>query len=308
MFTSEATTFPGPRRTLATRRWPLASLVALLAAIANAGWAADAPPLPGWYSKSGLSFVMTSGNSGTSTLGGKAEVKRLWTRSTFALGGSVVRAEASDPTRRAIGSPTDFRTETGPSVLKAAKYDVSSTFDRRVTDRLAWQVGGGFDRDRFSGVKGRTVGLVGATYLFANRKEFTLKSGLAATVTHQSEVVDDPTTKDTFAGLRLSADAERKFGANSAYVGGLAVDESLEDTADARVRFANALAVSMNRRLALQVGLLLLYDHQPSLVLLPLFSGSGVATGLTVPARAATLDTTFTVSVVVSFAPGAATP
>ena len=306
MFTRDPSIFPGRRRTPRIGRWPLASLVGLLA-VANPGWAADAPPPPGWYSKSGLSFVMTGGNSGTSTLGAKVEVKRLWPRSTFALGGSVVRAEASEPTRRAIGGPTDFRIETGPSVLKAAKYDVGSTFDRRLTDRLAWQVGGGFERDRFAGVKGRTLGLVGATYLLANRKEFTLKSGLAATVTHQSEVVDDPTTKDTFIGVRLSADAERKFGANSAYVGGLAVDESLEDTADARVRFASALAVSMNRRLALQVGLLLLYDHQPSLVLLPLFDGSGVATGLTVPARAATLDTTFTVSIVVSFAPRAAT-
>lgn len=118
----------------------------------------------------------------------------------------------------------------------------------------------------------------------------------------------DPTTKDTFAGLRLSADAERKLGANSTYVGGLAADENLQDTADLRVRFANALAVSMNRRLALQVGLLLLYDHQPSLVDLPLFDSAGSPTGLIVPARAATLDTTFTASVVVSFAPHAATP
>src|SRR5439155_1417855 len=83
----------------------------------------------------------------------------------------------------------------------------------------------------------------------------------------------------------LAVDTERKFGASTTYVGGLALDESLEDTADARVRFANALAVSMSRRLALQVGLLLLYDHQPSLVELALFDAAGVPTGLVVPAR-----------------------
>jgi len=280
----------------------------LLIAIAHGARSAYAPPPPGWYSKSGLSFVMTTGNSGTSTLGAKLEVKRLWPKATFALNGSVVRAEASEPSRRAVGRPTDFQVEDGPSVVKAAKYDANTTFDRRVTDRLAWQVGGAFERDRFSGLKSRTLGVAGISYLLANRKDFTLKSALGATITHQNEVVDDPTTKDTFVGLRLAVDTERKFGASTTYVGGLAVDESLEDTADARVRFANALAVAMNRRLALQVGLLLLYDHQPSLVLLPLFDGSGVATGLTVPARAATLDTTFTVSIVVSFARRAATP
>lgn len=120
--------------------------------------------------------------------------------------------------------------------------------------------------------------------------------------------MDDPATQNTFAGLRLTADAERTLGANSTYVGGLAVDESLQDTADLRVRFGNALAVSMSKRLALQAGLLLLYDHQPSLVELPLFDAQGTPSGLSVAGRAATLDTTFTVSVVPSFAPRAAAP
>ena len=41
---------------------------------------------------------------------------------------------------------------------------------------------------------------------------------------------------------------------------------------------------------------------------LPLFDERGIPTGLTASARAATLDTTVTVSVVVSFAPRATTP
>jgi hypothetical protein len=41
---------------------------------------------------------------------------------------------------------------------------------------------------------------------------------------------------------------------------------------------------------------------------LPLFDAQGTASGLTVAAPAATLDTTFTVSVVVSFAPKAPAP
>jgi putative salt-induced outer membrane protein YdiY len=280
----------------------------LLVGTADAGGAADPPPPPGWYSTSGLSFVMAAGNSRASTLGAKAEVKRLWPRATFTLAGSAVRADANDPPRRAVGSVGDFQIETGPRVAKAARYYASSVFDRRITDRLGWLAGAEFERDRFSGLKGRTLGLAGLSYLLANRKEFVLKTGLAATLTHQSEFVDDPLTRNTFAGLRLSADAERKLGANSTYVGGLAVDENIQDTDDLRVRFANALAVSMNKRLALQVGVLLLYDHQPSLVELPLFDPRGLPAGLSVAGEAATLDTTFTVSVVVSFAPRAATP
>jgi len=283
-------------------------LMGLVTASARLSHAADEPPPPGWYSTSGLSFVMAAGNSRASTLGAKAEVKRLWPRATLTLAGSAVRADANDPPRRAVGSAGDFQIETGPRVPKAARYNAGAAFDQRVTDRFGWTVGAEFERDRFSGLKGRTLGLAGLSYLLANRKEFVLKTGLGATLTHQSEIVDDPLTRNTFAGLRLSADAERKLGANSTYVGGLAVDESVQDTDDLRVRFGNALAVSMNKRLALQVGVLLLYDHQPSLVELALFDTGGTATGLSVATGAATLDTTFTVSVVVSFAPRSATP
>src|SRR5438876_3073380 len=90
---------------------------------AGPGRGADAPPPPGWYSTSGLSFVMAGGNSRASTLGAKAEVKRLWPRASFRLVGSAVRADANDPPRRAVGSPDDFRIEAGPRVPKAAKYD-----------------------------------------------------------------------------------------------------------------------------------------------------------------------------------------
>ena len=283
----------------------LATMAAGSAAVSGA---ADAPPPLGWYSTSGLSFVMAAGNSRASTLGARVEVKRLWSRAAFTVAGSAVRADANDPPRRAVGSTGDFQIETGPRVPKAAKYNATTAFDRRITDRFGWQTGAEFDRDRFSGLSSRTLGFAGVSYLLANRKDFALKTGLAATVAHQSELVDDPATKNTFAGLRLSADAERKLGANSTYVGGLAIDENLGDTADARVRFANALAVSMSKRLALQVGLLLLYDHQPSLVELPLFDAGGTPKGLSVAAPAATLDTTFTVSVVVSFAPRAEAP
>jgi hypothetical protein len=283
-------------------------LSGLLAGSGGVGRAADAPPPPGWYSSSGLSYVMAAGNSSASSLGFKAEVKRLWPKATFTFALAGVRAQAGDVPRRAVGSPDSFQIETGARVLKAEKYNAATAFDRRVTDRFGWTVGAEYDRDRFSGLNSRTLGLAGVSYLLANRKDLMLKAGVAATIAHQSEVVPDPSTKDTFAGLRLSADAERKLGASSTYVGGLAVDENLQDTADLRVRFGNALAVSMNKRLALQLGLLLLYDHQPSLVDLPLFAPAGTPTGLTVAARASTLDTTFTASVVVSFAPHAATP
>lgn len=283
-------------------------LAGLVAGTAGVSAAADAPPPLGWYSTSGLSYVRAGGNSGASTLGARVEVKRLWARSTFTLGGSAVRADANDPPRLAVEtSPGSFDFETGPRVPKAAKYNAITAFDRKVSDRFGWQTGAEFDRDRFSGLEGRTLGFAGVRYLLANRKDFVLKTGLAATLAHQSELVDDPESPNTFAGVRLTADAERKLGGNSTYVGGVAIDENAKETDDLRVRFSNALAVSMSKRLALQVGLLLLYDHLPSLVEVPILDAGGSRVGV-VSGPAATLDTTFTVSLVVSFAPRSPAP
>jgi hypothetical protein len=224
------------------------------------------------------------------------------------VGGAFVRASSSDPARRAVGTPEAFEVESGPTVLKAAKYTASGTFDHQITDRFGWEVGSEFLRDRFAGINSRILGLAGVRYLIANRKDFVFKTGLGATVMHESDVVEDPTVDDTSVGLRLSADLERKFGAASSYVGGVALDESLNNTDDLRLRFANTLAVSMTHKLALQVGLLLLYDHQPALVELPLFASDGSTAGIVVPARAATLDTTFTVSFVVAVSPPTSRP
>jgi hypothetical protein len=282
--------------------------VAALVAIATPALADDPPPPLGWYYTGGLSYVLSAGNSGASTLGAKVEVKRLWSKSTFTIGGSAIRSDANDPGRIAIGTPDDFEVENGPSVEKTAKYNARTAFDRRVSDRFGWQAGAEFDRDIFAGLEARNLAYAGASYLAAKGPAFTLKTGFGLTLTHQSDVVDDPATANTFAGLRLAADAEQKFGTSNSYIGGVAIDENLTDTEDLRVRFTNTLALTLSKRLALQVGLLLLYDNQPSLVDdLPLFDFDGAEIA-TVVAPAAKLDTTFTVSLVVNFAPKAPTP
>ena len=222
-----------------------ASVLALLAVAAPA-WADDPPPVLGWYYTGGLSYVLSAGNSGASTLGAKVDVKRLWSKSTFTIGASTIRSDANDPGRIAIGTPDDFEVENGPSVEKTAKSHAKAAFDHRVSDRLGWQAGAEFDRDIFAGLEARNLAYAGAGYVAAKGPAFTLKTGFGLTLTHQSDVVDDPETANTFAGLRLAADAEQKFGTSNSYVGGLAIDENLTDTEDLRVRFSNTLALTLS--------------------------------------------------------------
>ncbi len=108
-------------------------------------------------------------------------------------------------------------------------------------------------------------------YLFTepDSKGAQLKGALLATLTNQSEVVPDPSTDDTFVGLRAIVDFVVPFGpeGKSSFTSRLALDENLQTTDDFRSTWWNSLSVSMTDRFAMQVSLGVVYDNQPALSL-----------------------------------------
>ena len=60
------------------------------------------------------------------------------------------------------------------------------------------------------------------------------------------------------------------------FTSNLIVDENIQDTDDLRFNWQNGLAVAMNQRLALKVGVGLAYDNQPQLVEVALLSVNGI--------------------------------
>ncbi len=271
---------------------------------------AQAAEVPGWYSTADLSFVLSEGNTRTNTLGVSGDLTRNWLRTSWTTTASFVRTSVGEPTRRAVGnSAADAALENGPRVTKAEKLFADTNFLRRVTERFYWNVGGTFDRDRFAGLDSRVLAKAGVGYMWENRQDARFSTGVAATYTSQQDTVDDPETEDTFAGVQLNADGERRFGDTDqhVYASTLVVDQNLQDTDDLRFNWDNSLAVAMTRRLALQVGVVLAFDNLPQLVEFPLFvrTPQGLAeTSLRIPGRAEKLDTTATVSLVINLTPG----
>ena len=91
----------GSNSIVATSAGGQSLLAGLLMAAPHAGWAADAPPPPGWYSAGGLSFVMASGNSGASTLGAKAEEDARQVKGVVDVKNGIQIKEASADTDHA---------------------------------------------------------------------------------------------------------------------------------------------------------------------------------------------------------------
>jgi putative salt-induced outer membrane protein YdiY len=278
----------------------------LLAAVAALAGPASAATVPGWYSSTDLSFGMQRGNSKTLNAGLNANLTRQWLRTAWRTNGSFVRNDVSEPSRIAVGSTTNFVTDFGPTVTKSEKIFANSDLERRLTERFFWNVAGSFERDQFAGLDSRVLGALGVGYLWQKPDSSGLfRTGIAGTYTSQSETVEDPTTEDTFAGVRFTADGEKRFGdrLQNTFTSNLIVDENVQDTDDLRVNWQNSLAVSMSQRLALKMGVQLAFDNQPQLVdfdlLLP-----GVVQPVKVSAPAEKLDLGVTVSLVINFQPG----
>jgi hypothetical protein len=199
--------------------------------------------------------------------------------------------------------------ETGPRVTKAEKYFLNTEVRRRITERVYWNVGGTGERDQFAGLDYRITGVLGVGYIFTSpQSSGSFSAGIGATYTTQGETVDDPETEDEFFGVRLSANGEARFGEQkqNIFSSDLVVDENLQDTDDLRFNWMNAISVALtrNNRLAMKVGLQLTYDNQPQLVEFPIITPGGVDTGFVIAGPAEELDATFTVSLVINFAPG----
>jgi hypothetical protein len=284
----------------------------------RAGAKADDNPL-GWTARAALSYVGTGGNSEASTAGLKFGVSYNWTRTYFTITGGGLRANSTFVTRFAVG-PTqdDFSVVEAKDERKTAEnYFLDATLDHNLTKRFYWQAGAGFLRNTFAGIDSRLAARSGVGYVFTDpdSKGAQLKGALLATLTRQSEVVDDAGTDDAFLGLRGILDFATRFGPDgkSTFASRLALDENLQSTDDLRGTWWNSLGVAMTDRLGLQVSVSVFYDNLPALSLMERYESASGALPVA-PALGNVLvplgkwDREFAVSLVINLLPKKAVP
>ena len=286
-------------------------LVFAWSALSLAGWigagAQDKPSdTAGRFTDSAeFSYVATAGNSQTATLGFKNTLGRKWGKSAFELKAGGVRAQTTTRTRTAVGpDSTNFTVfESEDTALSAESYFLGGRYDRKLSLRVFWFGGGGWSRNRFSGIQNRYEAAGGVGNIWADSDRVKFRTDYALSYTREDDVVASPGVKDSFAGFRFSWKLERKIGDTTTYGNELILDENLDDTSDLRGNMVNSLAVSMTRRLALKISLQSLYDHQPAFREIDLLAPpppGGAKTG-TVLDELDSLDTIFTASLVVNF-------
>lgn len=280
------------------RRAFLAAAAVLLLGTQPARAQGTTPPDGSWKDLAEFSFVATSGNSESSTLGLSNKLWRAWGLSRFETNAKAIRAESRTEDRFAVGTPADFDVEEPDTELSAESYFLDARYDRKMTARSFWYGSAAWLRDEFAGIADRytAAGGLGNQWVDADRRKF--RTDYAVTYTDEEATVDDSPSNDSFIGARASAAWMQKFGESGVYDHVTIVDESLEETKDLRVDMTNAVAVAMTARLALKVSLQFLYDNRPAFEEIALFDTTGTQTG-TVLNELDRLDTILKTSLVV---------
>jgi putative salt-induced outer membrane protein YdiY len=278
-----------------------AVVVSLFAALPVAAPAlAEDPPKLGWSDTAEFSYVQTAGNSESSTLGLNNRLARRWENALFAFKLGAIRAESTTFERSAIGTIDDYYVdEQATSALTAENYYLNAQYDRKISDRLVWNAGAGWDRNTFAGIENRYAVFAGLGNVWINKETVKFKTDYSVTYTQRDEVVDDPSREENFAGFRFAWDYLNKFGDATTFTNTLVLDDNLQEMSDWRGDTTFAVAVAMSKTLALKASLRFLYANEPAKEELALVPGTEENPTVLVPLEK--LDTIFTTSLVVAW-------
>lgn len=252
-----------------------------------------------WENETEVSYVSTSGNSSSSTFGLKGMLQGSGDPHEITLEVGGVRASSDVTTFRAVGTAGDFTiAETVRSETTAESYFARGRYDRSFGVGFGF-VGGGWDRNTFSGIQNRfqIVGGVGRSFIDSDAGRF--KADLGLTYTIQKDVEPAPGADDGFGGWRVSVDAARQLTATSQFQSQMVMNSSFSEPDDVRLDWGNSLSVSINSSLALKSSLQLLWDNVPALLSVPLETVGGFPTGTAVLTPSQKLDSVVTLALVI---------
>jgi len=281
-------------------------ILPLLACGALLGQAsADAPKRP-WSDKASFSWVSVDGNAKSQSFGFANEYKYAWSDATFAFNAGGVRVNTTTFNRSASGPDMNNVTvqESETTATTAENYYANLRYDHNITDHLLWFGSAAWDRNVPSGIDSRVIGTGGLSYWWIKEDRTKFRTDLGAGYTKVTPVLQTAGFQDSYGTWNVGAYFEKKFLAASSFTSNLQVTDSFKNSKAYLGVWQNALTVSMNSHLALQVGYNLTYNNQPAFVAVNVIQ-TPVATPPVilgqVPVQLKKTDTILTTSLVVTF-------
>lgn len=284
----------------ALRAGSIGLALCLAATLAQVARAEDEKKL-GWKDSAEFSLVSTQGNTESASLGFKNVLQRIWEDAELSIKAGGIRVQSTTASRIAIEeSNGDIRLIDPDKETTAENYYLNGHYGQKISKRLFWFVGASWERNEFAGFDNRYVGEGGVGHNWRDTEDLLFRTGYSVTYTKEDLIVETPGVDDSFLGYRFSWVYLNKFGKSTTYTNDLILDGNADRSSAWRGDMDNGLAVAMNSRVALKVGLRFLYQNEPKLEELALYDTSGNEIGTTF-AELDELDTIFTASLVVNF-------
>lgn len=285
---------------------PYATMGIALIGLALASWqpavAEDEEPKLGWSSTAELSFVLTAGNSESTTLGFGSNTERKWTDALLQVKLNALRVETTSVFDFAIGTGQDDFIVPELTAVTAENYSVAGKYDRNISDRFFWYAAVGWLRNEFAGIRDRYVATAGVGNSWYDRERFSFRTNYGVSYTSDNDLVESPFVETDYAGLLFLSNLKKKFGkSNSEYGNDFVVNYSLADSDNWRWTMDQWVATTLTDRLAIKVSLLSLYNNVPALRVLELRPAAGAPPSGTVVQQLDELDTIFSISLVLNF-------
>jgi putative salt-induced outer membrane protein len=225
----------------------LASSGAALAQTADCPCPVPPPPPPLWFGKADLSFLSTSGNTDTTSVGGGLEVNYNPKPWLFTLKGAALHA-ATD------------------GVTTAETFAASLRATRDLTERLDVFAGGGWLRNRFSGLNNIYNFDGGVGYkLLAGPAQFLRVEGGVGYTSEQDIVLGIIAPYRNYANAHAGLGYKWQFTKTAAFSNDFSYLVDLSDTANWFITDKAAITASISQIFALQASWTLLYRNEPPL-------------------------------------------
>jgi putative salt-induced outer membrane protein len=204
------------------------------------------PPDPLWFGKVNFSFLSTSGNTDTTSIGGAAEVNYNPKPWLFTLKGAY------------LYSATD-------GVTTAQSTAVSLRASRDLTERVDVFAGGGYLRNTFSGIDSLYSVDAGAGYkLFKGPEQFLRVEG-GVGWTNEKDIDKNGIVQPSrsYANARAGLAYKWQFTKTAAFTNDFGFLADLSDTANWFITNKAAITADISRVFALQASWTLFFRNQP---------------------------------------------
>jgi putative salt-induced outer membrane protein len=219
----------------------MAATMVMMMAPSEAAAQEPPPPPPLWDVQFGASFVGTSGNSDTSSVGADFGLHRRWT---------IWQIEATATTVRS----SNLGTQTAERYLGAFRGQ------RRLTPFVALSTGTRMERDRFAGMDFRAISDVGLAWVLYRRARWNL-DGITSIAVNQERPTAGPDRNAPVGLFQLLSTVP--FGDDGSSTQRFTYYPDFEDASAYRLELEITAQAAMNDWLALKLGYLVRRSNAP---------------------------------------------